>query len=91
LAGLAREDQTIGAEESASPSTPSIAPTATPAPPWLAELTSEIGKECSPEITTQASSEMAGMNEEQAHDYAEGVVDACKDSQGKGRGRGNDD
>jgi hypothetical protein len=34
---------------------------------------------------------MAGMNEEQAHDYAEGVVDACKDSQGKGKGRGNDD
>jgi serine/threonine-protein kinase len=91
LAGLAREDQTIGAEESASPSTPSIAPTATPAPPWLAELTNEIGKECSPEITTQASAEMAGMNEEQAHDYAEGVVDACKDAQGKGKGRGNDD
>lgn len=92
LAGLARQDGTGGAQVSASPTVASASPTttATPAPPWLAELINEIGKECSPEITTQAEAEMAAMSEERAHDYAEELVDACKDSQGKGKGRGND-
>lgn len=84
-------------------STPTPTPTPPPTPPdWLAGLVEKIAKDCGDEVAAEAEAEMALTTEDQAKDYADERIRACKDDEnggdggpgngsGNGNGRGNDD
>jgi len=103
--GLGPGDDTIGGEPSPTVSptsaptsaptvSPTSAPTATPAPApaapeWLDGLVDKVARDCGDDIAAAAEGEMAVMPEDQAKDYADEQISACKDDD-DGRGRGND-
>jgi hypothetical protein len=112
--GLGPGDGAIGGESSptvsasvapASTPTPTTPPTPTPTPPdWLVGLVEKIAKDCGDEVAAEAEAEMALTTEDQAKDYADEQIMACKDDKnggddgpgngsgnGNGEGRGNDD
>jgi tRNA A-37 threonylcarbamoyl transferase component Bud32 len=68
-------------------------PTPTPVPAWLADLMKKVAKDCGDEVAADAEAVMAAMTEDEAKDYADEQVRACKgdDRGGNGNGRGNDD
>jgi len=98
-------DGAIGGESSptvsvsvapASTPTPAFTPTPTPTPPdWLAGLVEKVAKDCGDEVAAEAEAEMALTTEDQAKDYADERVGACKDDDedggddGPGNGSGN--
>jgi uncharacterized membrane protein YgcG len=89
--GLGGDPPAVEAPTSAAPTpvvTPSstLVPTAVPA--WLAKRVEELAKECGPTIAAEAEAVMATMTEEQAKDYAEERVKACKEAR-EGEGDGN--
>ena len=78
------------ADTQPSPSASSAPATSSPPPAWLAGLVDRVEKDCSPEEAADAEAEMADMTEDEARDYADGLVEACKDADdGGGNGRGN--
>lgn len=86
----------IGTAASPSPSPTASAPEPTPTPEWLAGLLSEVAKHCGDERVAEVGGELEAMSAEQAADYVEEVVDACKEGNrgggnGRGRGGGGDD
>ena len=76
------------ASSSAAP--PTAAPsTASPPPPdWLAGLVEKVEKDCGGDQAAAAEAEMADMTEEEAKEYADGLVKACKEGEGGGGGGG---
>jgi serine/threonine protein kinase len=71
------------------------APTPTPVPAWLADLVEKVAKDCGDELAADAEAAMAPMTEDEAKDYADEQVQACKDEDrgggnGNGNGRGDD-
>jgi eukaryotic-like serine/threonine-protein kinase len=71
---------------SSTPSPTAVEPS--PTPGWLAERIEEVREHCDEQIASMAEAEMAAMTEEQAKDYADELVRACRDGDGGGGGRG---
>jgi eukaryotic-like serine/threonine-protein kinase len=61
-------------------------PTLAERPEWFAGLLEDIAQDCSQGRVNRAERDMAAMTEDQAEEYAEAVIEECKD-----RGGGNDD
>jgi hypothetical protein len=71
-------------------STPTVAPTPTPPPEWLAKLVQDYQDACGPDQVAQVTADLAAMTEEEAKDHVEELIDGCDDEKpGKGRGRDN--
>jgi len=71
-------------------STPTVAPTPTPPPAWLAELVQAYRDACGPRDADQVAIDLAAMTEEEARDHVEELTDGCDDGKpGKGRGNGD--
>jgi tRNA A-37 threonylcarbamoyl transferase component Bud32 len=74
------------------------AATPTPPPAWLAGFMADYRDACGPDDAEQVGADLAVMDEENAKDHVEELIDACdegKPGKGKGKGRGegngNDD
>jgi len=98
LANIGLGGGAIDAQPSTSPTVVPSTPAPTPPPEWLAGLVEKVAKDCGPDLAAQVEIEMAAMTEEGAEDYADQVIQACKDDDDDGngngrgnRGRGNDD
>ena len=69
-------------------SSATAAPTPTVAPGWLAGLVEKVAKECGDAIAAESEAAMSSLTEAAAKDHAEAQVDACKESDDGGNGRG---
>jgi hypothetical protein len=71
-------------------STPTVVPTPTPPPAWLAELVQAYQDACGTEQVTEVTADLAAMTEEEARNHAEELIDGCDDEKpGKGNRKGN--
>ena len=74
----------------ALPSASADAPSSTPDPEWLADLVAKVEKDCGSDIADTAEADMRTMEEDEAKDHADALVEECKDEDGGGgNGRGN--
>jgi hypothetical protein len=93
-----RPDPAADADPTPSPSTAPAATASPPPPDWLAGLVEKVEKDCGADEATAAEAVMTDMTEDEAKDYAGGLVKACKEADegggsdggnGSGRGGGN--
>jgi len=95
LAAFAVNGPETAADASPSASIPSASASALASasasvdPRWLAGLVGKVEKECGADAAQVAEAELRTMDEDEAKEHADALVDECKEDDGSGNGGGN--